>query len=137
MFPASTGFILNFLTSSRKCNALARDIGWIRMGSTLPFNLVVASIRVHLFVDFIDCLTSNIVTRTRWCSVQTHIYSAKVACLITHPTSWLDRFLTPTLLELYHRVKQRKEIETAALENLVECPFAITSASSRTRWKNS
>src|SRR6267154_1148593 len=31
---------------------------------------------------------SNIVIRTRWCSVQKRIYSAKVACLPTHPTFW-------------------------------------------------
>jgi TRIAD3 protein (E3 ubiquitin-protein ligase RNF216) len=35
----------------------------------------------------------------------------------------LERFLTPKLLELYHRVKQRKDIEAAGLENLEECPF--------------
>jgi hypothetical protein len=31
---------------------------------------------------------SNVWTRKRWCSVRMHIYSARVACLLTHPTSW-------------------------------------------------
>lgn len=31
--------------------------------------------------------------------------------------------MTPKLLELYHRVNARKEIELAALDNLEECPF--------------
>lgn len=44
-------------------------------------------------------------------------------CTLHFPQSQLERFLTPTLLDLYHRVKQLKEIEAACLENLEECPF--------------
>ena len=44
-------------------------------------------------------------------------------CKLPFPESELRRFLTPKLLHLYERVKQRKEIETAGLENLQECPF--------------
>lgn len=44
-------------------------------------------------------------------------------CKLAFPESELHRFLTPKLLELYERVKLRKEIETAGLENLEECPF--------------
>lgn len=44
-------------------------------------------------------------------------------CQLAFPESELRRFLTPKLLELYDRVKQRKEIEAAGLENLEECPF--------------
>ncbi|OJA15761.1 hypothetical protein AZE42_05347 [Rhizopogon vesiculosus] len=44
-------------------------------------------------------------------------------CALLFPQSQLERFLTPTLLGLYHRVKQFKEVEAARLENLEECPF--------------
>jgi TRIAD3 protein (E3 ubiquitin-protein ligase RNF216) len=44
-------------------------------------------------------------------------------CKLAFPMSELSRFLTPKLLDLYNRVKQRKEIEAAGLENLEECPF--------------
>lgn len=44
-------------------------------------------------------------------------------CKLPFPESELGRFLSSKLLELYYRVKQRKEIEAAGLENLEECPF--------------
>jgi TRIAD3 protein (E3 ubiquitin-protein ligase RNF216) len=44
-------------------------------------------------------------------------------CKLAFPLSELQRFLTPKLMELYHRVQQMKEIEAAGLENLEECPF--------------
>lgn len=44
-------------------------------------------------------------------------------CKLPFPESELARFLSSKLLELYYRVKQRKEIEAAGLENLEECPF--------------
>ncbi|TFY56114.1 hypothetical protein EVJ58_g7836 [Rhodofomes roseus] len=43
-------------------------------------------------------------------------------CKLLFPASELRRFLTPKLLALYERVKQRKEIEAAGLEGLEECP---------------
>lgn len=43
-------------------------------------------------------------------------------CKLVFPESELRRFLTPKLFTLYLRVKQRKEIEAAGLENLEECP---------------
>lgn len=44
-------------------------------------------------------------------------------CKQPFPDSELRRLLTPQLLALYERVKQRKEIEAAGLANLEECPF--------------
>ena len=44
-------------------------------------------------------------------------------CKLPFPDSELRRCLTPKLLELYERVKQRKEIEAAGLDGLEECPF--------------
>ena len=44
-------------------------------------------------------------------------------CKLPFPESELRRLLTPKLLALYERIKQRKEIEAAGLENLEECPF--------------
>ena len=43
-------------------------------------------------------------------------------CKLAFTESELKRFLTPKLLSLYERVKQRKEIEAAGLEGLEECP---------------
>ncbi|KAG6853213.1 hypothetical protein C0991_006116 [Blastosporella zonata] len=44
-------------------------------------------------------------------------------CKAPFPYSQLQRFLTPKLLALYDRVKQRKEVQDAGLEGLEECPF--------------
>ena len=44
-------------------------------------------------------------------------------CKLPFPDSELRRFLDDKLLQLYERVKQRKEIEMAGLEGLEECPF--------------
>jgi len=44
-------------------------------------------------------------------------------CKQLFPISELRRLLPEKLMELYERVKQRKEIEMAGLENLEECPF--------------
>ena len=43
-------------------------------------------------------------------------------CKAPFPESELRRFLSEKLLSLYDRVKQRKEIAEAGLENLEECP---------------
>ncbi|EIW78179.1 hypothetical protein CONPUDRAFT_107947 [Coniophora puteana RWD-64-598 SS2] len=44
-------------------------------------------------------------------------------CTALFSEDTLSCVLTPKLMELYHRVKQRKEIEAAGLEGLEECPF--------------
>jgi E3 ubiquitin-protein ligase RNF216 len=44
-------------------------------------------------------------------------------CKLSFPVSELRRFLPDKLLDLYERVKQRKEIELAGLDGLEECPF--------------
>jgi len=44
-------------------------------------------------------------------------------CKEPFPEVELERVLSPKLLELYHRIKQRKEIAAAGLEGLEECPF--------------
>ncbi|KAG5635251.1 hypothetical protein H0H81_011937 [Sphagnurus paluster] len=44
-------------------------------------------------------------------------------CTALISTSELQRFLPPKLMELYERVKQRKELDSAGLEGLEECPF--------------
>lgn len=44
-------------------------------------------------------------------------------CKELFPESELVRFLPETLLALYHRLKQQKEIAAAGLEGLEECPF--------------
>ncbi|KAG6812683.1 hypothetical protein H0H92_001312 [Tricholoma furcatifolium] len=44
-------------------------------------------------------------------------------CKALIPPSELRRFLSEKLMDLYERVKQRKEVEAAGLEGLEECPF--------------
>ena len=74
----------------------------------------------HLFC--MSCMTSYAETKLG-------AHDAVIACMdqsgceLPFPESELRRFLTPKLLELYERVKQRKEIEAAGLEGLEECPF--------------
>jgi hypothetical protein len=44
-------------------------------------------------------------------------------CTAEIPASELRRFLPQKLLDLYERVKQRKEVEAAEIPGLEECPF--------------
>ncbi|GJJ08592.1 hypothetical protein Clacol_002811 [Clathrus columnatus] len=44
-------------------------------------------------------------------------------CKQPFPDSELARFLSPKLLQLYHRLKQQEEVAEASLEGLEECPF--------------
>ncbi|KAF8515364.1 hypothetical protein BU17DRAFT_51893 [Hysterangium stoloniferum] len=44
-------------------------------------------------------------------------------CKELFPESELARMLPKKLMDLYHRLKQQKEIEAAGLEGLEECPF--------------
>jgi len=44
-------------------------------------------------------------------------------CVLLFPDSELRRILSPKLLELYERVRQRRDIEAAGLDGLEECPF--------------
>ncbi|KAH9837572.1 uncharacterized protein C8Q71DRAFT_753273 [Rhodofomes roseus] len=87
--------------------------------SSYAFDTMIQCPDAHLFCK--DCMSSyaegllgahdaNIV-----CMDQT-------GCKLLFPASELRRFLTPKLLALYERVKQRKEIEAAGLEGLEECP---------------
>lgn len=74
----------------------------------------------HLFCT--DCMTS-------YASTLLGGHDANIMCMdqsgckLLFPESELRRFLSDKLLALYERVKQRKEIEAAELENLEECPF--------------
>lgn len=45
------------------------------------------------------------------------------SCQSPFPLSELTRVLPSSLLSLYHKLKQAKEIEQAGLEGLEECPF--------------
>lgn len=45
------------------------------------------------------------------------------SCKEPFPEAELERVLPPKLLDLYYRVRQRKEIAAAGLEGLEECPF--------------
>lgn len=74
----------------------------------------------HLFCS--DCVTA-------YASTQLGAHDVNILCMdqsgCKHPfpESELRRLLSPKLMELYERVKQRKEIEAAGLDGLEECPF--------------
>ncbi|KAI0691586.1 hypothetical protein C8Q76DRAFT_634530 [Earliella scabrosa] len=88
--------------------------------SEYPFEKMVQCPEAHLF-----CTTCMIT----YAETKLGEHDARISCMdqsgckLLFPDSELRRFLTPKLLELYERVKQRKEIEAAGLEGLEECPF--------------
>ncbi|KIJ59963.1 hypothetical protein HYDPIDRAFT_139939 [Hydnomerulius pinastri MD-312] len=88
--------------------------------SSYPFDKMVQCPEAHLFCT--SCMTS-------YASNLLGTHNPSIACMdqsgctLPFPESELARFLPPKLFELYQRVKQRKEIEDAGLENLEECPF--------------
>ncbi|KAG2352593.1 hypothetical protein BDR07DRAFT_1313156 [Suillus spraguei] len=88
--------------------------------SSYPFDKMVQCPEAHLFCK--SCMSS-------YASNLLGEHNPNIVCMdqsgckLLFPQSELERFLTPKLLELYHRVKQRKDIEAAGLENLEECPF--------------
>ncbi|KAI1787091.1 hypothetical protein LXA43DRAFT_896802 [Ganoderma leucocontextum] len=88
--------------------------------SEYPFDKMVQCPEAHLFCT--SCMLTYAETKLGE-------HDARIVCMdqsgckLPFPESELRRFLTPKLLELYERVKQRKEIEAAGLEGLEECPF--------------
>ncbi|KAG1852496.1 hypothetical protein F4604DRAFT_1805515 [Suillus subluteus] len=88
--------------------------------SLYPFDKMVQCPEAHLFCK--SCMSS-------YASNLLGEHNPNIVCMdqsgckLFFPQSELERFLTPKLLELYHRVSQRKDIEAAGLENLEECPF--------------
>ena len=74
----------------------------------------------HLFCT--DCMSSYAATKLGEHDANI-VCMDQSGCKLFFPESELRRFLSEKLLELYERVKQRKEIEAAGLENLEECPF--------------
>ncbi|KAH9856068.1 hypothetical protein C2E23DRAFT_809859 [Lenzites betulinus] len=88
--------------------------------SEYPFEKMVQCPEAHLFC--MSCM--NTYAETKLGEHDMHIVCMdQSGCKLPFPDSELRRFLSPKLLELYERVKQRKEIEAAGLENLEECPF--------------
>ncbi|KAG6377314.1 hypothetical protein JVT61DRAFT_15103 [Boletus reticuloceps] len=88
--------------------------------SEYPFDQMIQCPEAHLFCK--SCMSS-------YASNLLGEHNPNIVCMdqsgckLPFPESELGRFLSPKLLELYYRVKQRKEIEAAGLENLEECPF--------------
>ncbi|KAK0207116.1 hypothetical protein DFS33DRAFT_645375 [Desarmillaria ectypa] len=88
--------------------------------SEYPFNKMVQCPDAHLFCS--DCVTA-------YASTQLGAHDVNILCMDQSgckrpfPESELRRLLSPKLMELYERVKQRKEIEAAGLDGLEECPF--------------
>jgi TRIAD3 protein (E3 ubiquitin-protein ligase RNF216) len=88
--------------------------------SLYPFDKMVQCPEAHLFCK--SCMSSYAANLLGEHSPNI-ICMDQSGCKLLFSQSELERFLTPKLLELYHRVRQRKDIEAAGLENLEECPF--------------
>lgn len=87
-----------------------------------PFNHMIQCPDAHLFCK--GCMTSYVSTQLGEHNTRiVCMASSEPPCSMAFSFSELQRFMTPKLLELYHRVNARKEIELAALDNLEECPF--------------
>ncbi|KAH8835392.1 hypothetical protein DL96DRAFT_50072 [Flagelloscypha sp. PMI_526] len=86
----------------------------------IPFEQLVQCAEGHLFC--VDCMCS-------YAENKLGSHDANISCMDQSgckemfPSSELRRFLTAKLYELYERVKQRKEIEAAGIDDLEECPF--------------
>ncbi|KAF5391466.1 hypothetical protein D9757_002039 [Collybiopsis confluens] len=88
--------------------------------STYPFDKMIQCPEAHLFCT--ECMSS-------YAENLLGSHNDKIICMdqsgckLPFPVSELRRFLSDKLLDLYERVKQRKEIEMAGLDGLEECPF--------------
>ncbi|KAI0689014.1 hypothetical protein BC835DRAFT_280334 [Cytidiella melzeri] len=85
-----------------------------------PFDKMVQCPETHLFCR--NCVSTYAAGKLGEHDINI-VCMDQSGCKLAFPESELRRFLPLKLLELYVRVKQRKEIEAAGLENLEECPF--------------
>ncbi|CAL1697818.1 unnamed protein product [Somion occarium] len=85
-----------------------------------PFDHMVQCPDAHLFCKTCMCTYAETLLGSHDPNI---ICMDQSGCKLPFPESELRRFLSPKLLSLYERVKQRKEIEAAGLEGLEECPF--------------
>ncbi|KAI0665506.1 hypothetical protein C8Q78DRAFT_986254 [Trametes maxima] len=85
-----------------------------------PFDKMVQCPEAHLFCT--SCMLTYAETKLGEDDARI-VCMDQSGCKLPFPEGELRRFLTPTLLALYERVKQRKEIEAAGIEGLEECPF--------------
>ncbi|TCD66626.1 hypothetical protein EIP91_001093, partial [Steccherinum ochraceum] len=86
----------------------------------------------NLFADMTQCPDGHLFCKdcvTAYASTQLGSQDSNLVCMdqsdckLPFSESELRRLLTPKLMALYERIKQRKEIEAAGLEGLEECPF--------------
>ncbi|KAJ4488145.1 hypothetical protein J3R30DRAFT_3433416 [Lentinula aciculospora] len=85
-----------------------------------PFDKMIQCPDAHLFCS--ECMSSYAENLLGSHNININCMDQS-GCKLPFPLSELRRFLPDKLLELYERVKQRKEIEMAGLEGLEECPF--------------
>lgn len=85
-----------------------------------PQDKMIQCPEAHLFCTECMCTYSETLLGAHDANI---VCMDQSGCKLPFPESELRRFLSAKLLALYDRVKQRKEIEAAGLENLEECPF--------------
>ncbi|KAL1757518.1 hypothetical protein FB107DRAFT_209062 [Schizophyllum commune] len=88
--------------------------------TSYPFFKMIQCPDAHLFCK--DCMLSYAETKLGSHDVKISCMDQS-GCKELFPESELRRFLPEKLMNLYDRVKQRKEIEQAGLDGLEECPF--------------
>ncbi|KAF9468244.1 hypothetical protein BDZ94DRAFT_1154032 [Collybia nuda] len=88
--------------------------------SRVPFDKMVQCPETHLFC--IQCMNSYAGTLLGGHDPNI-ICIHQSGCKAAIPPSELRRFLSTKMMQLWERLKQRKEVEAAGLEGLEECPF--------------
>ncbi|EPQ53809.1 hypothetical protein GLOTRDRAFT_78895 [Gloeophyllum trabeum ATCC 11539] len=85
-----------------------------------PFNKLIQCPEAHLFCT--DCMT-NYVSNLLGMQDPNIKCMDQSGCKEHFTEGELRRFMSPKLLELYEKVRMRREIESAQLEGLEECPY--------------
>ncbi|KAI0048273.1 hypothetical protein FA95DRAFT_1558166 [Auriscalpium vulgare] len=88
--------------------------------ATYAFDKMIQCPEAHLFCG--SCVTTYASTRLGEQKPDLPCMDAS-GCKLNFPDSELRRILPVKLLGLYERVRQRRDLEAAALEGLEECPF--------------
>ncbi|KIY74350.1 hypothetical protein CYLTODRAFT_416193 [Cylindrobasidium torrendii FP15055 ss-10] len=88
--------------------------------SDYPFSKMVQCPEAHLFCS--DCFKQYAETQLGGHDVKL-VCMDQSGCKAPFPDSELKRLLSDKLWDLYERLKQRKDIEAAGLDNLEECPL--------------
>ena len=109
---------------------LFRDVSFRK--STIGFFCMPRANLFHFQAKMVQCPETHLFCSecmTTYASTLLGSHDPNIVCMdqsgckAAIPASELHRFLPQKLIDLWERVKQRKEVELAGLEGLEECPF--------------